>query len=412
MSTTEIRFSDQAFLKNPWPALINKIESEPVFWSDELNAWIVTRHGDIKEIFKDNTHFSNARRAEQAFARFKASDVIQFPEATKTMTRVVNSLDGMEHLRIRTLMLQAFRPPIIKALTPWVQEVVDRSIDDMLSQPGTFDFMTTVAAVLPTRVVQRLLGIPEEHGQLLFEWTYAYTTAAGATARSLEKYLAFEDQSEKLHAILSPIIEQRRANPGDDLISHFVHAREGDDQLTHNEVISCCHAMIVAGVGTTAHALGLEMAEFIRRPDLAEIARNGGEEAMTLIAEMLRYPCGSVISQSRLVVEEYTCGDKTFQPGDVVWMMINAGNVDPEVFPNGCEIDPQRDNKQSLTFGPGLHFCIGHLLSRIEQVEFFDRALNRLDFELMMDESEIEFEPSILFRGQKSLMVRCSERAG
>jgi cytochrome P450 PksS len=402
----DIDFGDAVFLQDPYPELLRLQKEDPVYWSKKQQGWIVTRHQDVKSAYSDR-RLSSQRQGQQLFSLFSDDVNARLGTAIKFTTSIVNSLDGEQHLRVRTPMQKAFRPPNVHAMRGFVQDVVDEILNDLQNEHGEFNFHQRVSAVIPTKVIQRMLGVPEIHGHRLFQLAEAFTAALGAAEPTAELFIALDVAIGELNEIFLPLIHERKDNPGVDVISSLIHAGEGADRLTDDELLSCCHALVVAGVETTAHTMGTGLVEIIRCPELRDRVTSGPDDAMAVVMELLRYP-GTVKCMTRIALEDFEWHGKEIRAGDLVWMMNAAANVDPSVFVDGCRVDPDRDNKPSMAFGPGLHFCIGHLLSRIELAEFFSRAFKR--FEIELTSTDLLYKPSYIFRGYESLMVRCKPR--
>jgi cytochrome P450 PksS len=188
----------------------------------------------------------------------------------------------------------------------------------------------------------------------------------------------------------------------------MVHARDGLNKLTHDELLAQLLALIVAGAETTAHTLAVQLVLFSRHPELRDRVRQDTQSTMAIITEFLRYP-GTVKCMTRYAAEDLEMGGQKIEKGDLVWIMNASANVDPDVFPDPYSIDIERKNmRDAMSFGPGLHFCIGHLLARTELSEFFKRAFARFDIQIMQD--QFEMVPSYIFYGYKDVRVRFTPR--
>ena len=201
---------------------------------------------------------------------------------------------------------------------------------------------------------------------------------------------------------------EREDNPGEDLISFLVQARDGLNRLSNDEMLAQIHGMVVAGAETTAHTLATQVHQIVRQPKLQDILRRTPERAFDLTTELLRYP-GTVKCMTRYAAEDFEMQGQKIAKGDLVWIMHAGANVDPRKWDAPFETDIDRPNlRDSMAFGPGLHFCVGHLLARTELTSFLTRAFRRFDIEVLQE--NIDMAPSYIFYGYRELKVRFTAR--
>ncbi|WEK42233.1 MAG: cytochrome P450 [Candidatus Sphingomonas colombiensis] len=403
--TADIDFADPGFLADPWPELMRLQREDPIYWSARNRGWIITRHADVKAGYADRRLLS-ARGLELLLRDFSPADRDQVSAVTKYIPLTVNRLDGRNHMRVRTLVMKAFTPAIIRSLKPLIEEIVDGLLEE-IGDGGEIDFSAQISAKLPPRVIQHMLGIPEAHRETLFQLVSDFTAATAGAHVTRADILKLDQTLRDMNAIFNALIAEREAAPSDDLISHLVHARDGLARLSHDELLACFHAIIVAGAESTAHTLATQIVQICRRSDLQDIVRGDAEAAYPVVTELLRFP-GTVKSMTRMAGEELEWGGKKIAKGDLLWLMNFGANVDPKVFETPLEIRPDRDNRDSMAFGPGLHHCIGHMLSRIELSTFFARAFDR--YEISIPEQKLDYVPSFVFFAIKSLKVNFKKR--
>lgn len=400
----DIDFADPAFLVAPWPELLRLQREDPIHWSDRHQGWVISRHADVKAAYADR-RLSSAR-GNQLFGGLSEEMLERLETTIKYNALNVNRLDGRDHIRIRSLMMKAFSNATVSALAPMIGQVADDLLDAV--RPGEiFDFHRQIASVLPTRVIQHMLGIPAADQRVLFKLATDFTAATGALNRTPELLLALDASIRTMNAIFNDLIAEREKSPGNDLISILVHARDGLNRLSHDELLACFHSIIIAGVETTAVSLGIQLVELIRRPELVRRVAQGPDQAFPVVTELLRYP-GTVKCMTRLAGEDFEWEGRSIRKGDLVWIMNAGANVDPEVFDHAEQVDPDRDNGKSMAFGPGLHHCVGHLLTRIELSQFLSRAFSR--FDISLGSEELELVPSYIFRGYRALPVVFNRR--
>ena len=401
----DVSFADPAFLADPWTPLTRLQQEAPVYYSKNQGGWIISRHADVRACYADRR--LSAARGEQFF-RGMSPEVLARTENVRAFNRYnVNRLDGRDHMRVRVLLMKAFDAGAIRKVEQFIGEVVDEVLDEC-GRLGEFEFLATVSAVLPTRVIQRLLGLPDEYRSLLFDLAAEFTGASTAAAVTPELLIQLDESIRRINEVFAEFIPLREKEPQEDLISMMVHARDGLNKLSNEEMLFNLVGLVVAGAETTAHSLATQTARIARDPALLQRLRDDPDCAFALTTELLRYP-GTVKCMTRLAAEDIELGGQKIAKGDLLWIMNAGANVDAGVFedPRTTKID--RPNlRDSMGFGPGMHFCIGHLLARTELSEFLKRAFSRFDFEILQD--EFEMLSSYIFYGFRALNVRVTPR--
>lgn len=400
----DIPFGTQAYFSAPWRSLRRIAEVEPLFWSDALNGWIVTRHADVKAAYADRR--LSAARMDLYLRALPGDPKARFAELVKYHSLSIAFMDQPGHLRVRTLMMKAFGRKQVEGLRPMIAAIIE-DILDQAEETREFDFIKLVSANLPTRVIQGMLGVPRAMTGEFFALAATIIRAMGSAQPSEEMMAEANAAVIRLNTIFATLIEARRNAPTDDLLSLLVHARDADDRLNEDELLAACHTIIEAGAETTAHMLAVTANYVATRPDLRALVERDIDGALSVVDELLRFP-GLVMGMTRIVREPFEWHGKQLEAEQIVFMMNCSGNVDPAVFDNPEIIDPSRNNQASLSFGPGLHHCIGHFLARSELSEFLHAAFTRFDIEVL--QPEIRFINSYVFRGYEELQVRVTPK--
>jgi cytochrome P450 PksS len=361
---------------------------------------VITRHADVRAAYADRR--LSAARINQLFRNIP-QDVAERLTSVRLYTGInVNRLDGPDHIRVRSLMLKAFDAGVVRNLQSFIGEVVDDLLDECAAA-GEFEFSEMIGARLPATVMCRLFDLPPEYRSVLFDYATVSTNTTAAATVTSELLLRLEDAINEMNRVLNEKIREREVKPGTDLISTMVHARDGLNKLTHDELLAQLLALVVAGAETTAHTLATQLVMFDRNPELLARIRAEPDSAFAIVTELLRFP-GTVKCMTRYAAEDIEIGGQNIAKGDLLWIMNASANVDPEVFAHPYRIDIERKNmRDAMSFGPGLHFCVGHMLARTELSEFFKRAYRRFDVEILQD--RFEMVPSYIFYGYKNLRV-------
>ena len=395
------------YLKSPWELLRRLAENAPIFWSQTQCAWLITRHVDVKAAHMD-LRFS-AERADMLFAMVQTviPDVeTRYPTGCRYARLQFAFFDGPEHRRVRMLMLKAFSKAVIERFRGATHSIVDELLDEA-EVKGEFDFVELISQRLPCRVIQSILGVKNGDTEKFFRCATDIQTVLAGGVRTPREMEAFEHATIHLNTIFSALIEEREREPSEDLLSQLIIARDVDDRLSHDELLAICHTIIDAGSETTAHMLGNGIVEIVRRPDIQALVRNEPGAVPGVVDELLRYP-GLVRAMHRVAREDFEFGGHNIRQGDLVFTMLSAANVDPEVFENPMTIDPCRHTRETMAFGIGFHHCVGHLLAKMELQEFFTRAFQR--FDISVTENDLAYVSSYIFRGFKKIPVRFTPR--
>lgn len=404
LDNLDIDVWSQAFLAAPWQPLRRIADATPVYWSQNLQGWVITRHDDVKAAYADRR--LSAARMELYLRSLPGDPAARFPTLIKYHNLGISFMDAPSHMRVRSLMMKAFGRKQIDAVKPMITEIIEDVIEQ-ITEWQEFDFVRLVSAQLPTRVVQGMLGVPPSMTEEFFRLASDIINAMGSAQPSEQQMEAADAAAVRLNAVFADLIAQRRLAPTNDLLSALVDAKDSGDRLSEDELLAACTSIIEAGAETTAHMLAICVKHVAESADLRERVRRGPDSALPVVDELLRHP-GLVMGMTRIVSSDFEWHGQQLRTGDIVFMMNVSGNHDPDVFADPERIDPDRDLSKSLAFGPGFHHCIGHFLARAELSEFLFRAFDKLDFTIV-DENP-EFIQSFVFRGYKSLRVKASLR--
>jgi pimeloyl-[acyl-carrier protein] synthase len=292
-------------------------------------------------------------------------------------------------------------------MRPAVERACDQLIEKALAKKE-FDFIEEIAFPLPAGVICNLLGVPEKYMDPLRAWARNMTYALASAHPPRELLLLAEGSMREMHEVFSTEIAKRRENPGSDLLTALVQARDEGQALTDEEMLGLCHVLIVAGHDTTANSLGLGLIALQRNPEQRDRYLNGEFDHLLAMSELLRY-VAMASTQIRITRAPAEYGGKTIPPGQVVFLMIAAANRDARVFENPDALQFGRKNVDvSCTFAPGLHHCLGHHLARLELDTLYRKLYARAKVELLSD--DFAFTPNYAFRGVERIPVRVTAR--
>ncbi|HEX9176279.1 cytochrome P450 [Mycobacterium sp.] len=314
-------------------------------------------------------------------------------------------LDPPDHTRLRKLVSKAFAPKVVTALEPDITRLVTSLLDDV-EAAATFDVVADLAYPLPVAVICRLLGVPIED-EPKFSW------ASALLARALDPFTTFTGElpdnfAERMQAglwlrgYLGDLIEKRRGQPGDDLMSGLIAVEEAGDQLTEEEIIATCNLLLIAGHETTVNLIANAILAMLRHESQWAALANDSARASAVVEETLRYdPPVQLIG--RIAGEDTTIGDVTVPKGDTMMLLLAAAQHDPDANERPDEFDPDRETIRHLAFGHGPHFCLGAPLARLEASVALSAVTAR--FPDARIDSEPVYKPNVTLRGLQTLAV-------
>jgi len=361
----------------------------PVQWSERHRAWIVLGHPELEEAFRNPA--MSTERMEAFSARLSGS-------RRDALARAIELLDGWmlfheppEHTRLRSPFSRAFTPKTVKALEADIRSITE----DLLSRIPTdapFDLVTSFAHQLPAAVIARLFGVPDELGDWLREWSARFGVVVfGATRRPDYEDVARAAGTE-FHEHLRAILDDRRANPRNDLASILVAMENEPDGLSTAEIIGACSLLLFAGHDTTSSFIGSATLALLDDPSAADALRSDDCPIEPAIEELLRFET-SAKAMMRLVKEDHEFAGHRVKAGDAVFLTIMAANRDPRVFELPDTLNLSRDPNPHLAFGHGHHFCLGASLARLEARVALPALMKRFP-DLRLD-GDVVWKPNI-----------------
>jgi cytochrome P450 len=359
---------------------------------DPIGAWLVTGYECVVEVLKNPGIYSSTAMAG-AMNHSESGD-----SEDDGPSPMVITTDPPKHDRLRTLVNRGFTPSRIALLETRIREIA-REVFAAADSKREFDLVTDIAVPFPLRVIAELLGVDPDRFEDFKRWSGASVELFGKTP-SPEVRAAADASLDELADYVEAEMEQRRIQPRDDLISVLI-AKEAEDALTLDEVVSFVILMLVAGNETTTNLLGSTTLAFFENPDqLAAVQAEPGL-VPNLIEEALRYT-SPVQLLFRQTTQEVSLGGVTIPAGAIVLPSYAAANRDPARFPNPDRFDLKRNTQGHLAFGLGIHFCLGAGLARLEARVAFEELIPRLE-KLKRCDSKIRWGDSPFLRGPVSL---------
>ncbi len=354
---------------------------DPVHRLRTISAWVLTQYEDANAVLRDDSRFSRDYGGKSAYRSMLGSD-------------------PPDHTRLRTLVSKAFTPLSVADLAPRIQQIVDDLLDATEGR-DRFDLIDAFAYPLPVIVIAEMLGVPSEDIEVFRSWSNDIALSVEPTVND-EQQRRIEESGEKLYDYFEGIIEQRRRNPQDDMITALIAAEDEGDRLTHEELLATLLLLLVAGNETTRNLIGNGTLALVRNPDQLERLRNEPDLIDSAINEMLRYD-SPVQLDGRMATEEVEIGGKLIKPGQRAICLLGAANRDPSVFTNPDVFDIGRQEASHIAFGRGIHYCLGAPLAILEGRIAFSSLLKRFSSLTLL--SEPEYREQVVLRGVKELWI-------
>ncbi|GAA3071416.1 cytochrome P450 [Pseudonocardia yunnanensis] len=390
------------YLADPYSVLNDLREIASVHYVPSLDYWVVTRYDDIAAILTDPSTYS-ASNAQAPFSTLtdEAQDILG--RGLRNVP-VLSSVDPPAHSRVRLPLAPLFLPRKVAKLQQRIEELATRLIDDF-ARMGRVDIVQALTFPLPALTIFRLLGFPDEHAEQLKQWCGDKLEInwgrpdADYQRRAATSVVKFWDYCERF-------VEIRAKSPGDDLTSRLLSRRETDDGvLSNREVASVIFGLSFAGHETTTNLIGNALRNLLSRPRLWQLLREDPELVDSAIDETLRFD-SSVITWRRVTTRPVTIGGVDIPANARLMLAFGAANHDPRVFPEPEVFDIQRENARAqLSFGKGIHFCLGTHLSKIEARTVLGMLTRRFPDLTLAEGQTVTYPRNITFRGPESLVV-------
>jgi cytochrome P450 len=393
---------DPAFIVDPYPVYTELRERAPVLYHEPTDHWLISRHRDVDALLRD-------RRFGRTYLHVAGHGEMGRPEPPPVQNPfwwlINNGILDMEpprHTRVRRLVSKAFTPRTLEALRPKIQEITDELVD-RVQGAGEFDLIAEIAEPLPVTVIAELLGVPEPDRHLLRPWSaeiclmYELNPSEEFQRRAATASTEFAGYLRALH-------REQRSHPGDDLISELARVVDEGERLTEGELIGTCVLLLNAGHEATVNSTGLGWWALFRHPDqLAALRADPLPILPSAVEELLRFDTPLQMFE-RWVLEDVEIHGATIPRGAELGLLFGSANRDPEAFDDADRLDLVRRPNDHVTFGAGIHFCLGAPLARLELQTSFATLLRRLpDLEPVEDPP---WKPNYIIRGLESLRAR------
>ncbi|MDE0284514.1 MAG: cytochrome P450 [Gammaproteobacteria bacterium] len=390
-------------LSDPYPFFKLLRQDAPVFYAADIDHWVVSRYEDVKQVLRDHENYS-AQNTIAPIHPLCAAARQALQDGGWNMVPALGNADRPEHTRTRMNVVKAFTPRRIAELEPYASAVVHSAVDGF-RRNGKAELMAELLFDLPALVILKMLGFPDEQvpaikegakNRILFVWGRPTNEEQTRLARGLAGFFTLCRQ----------LVDERLARPTDDLTSELLRVRAGKDEILSLDVIaSILFAFFTAGHETTSSLLGNGILQLLRRQDAWDKIVADPSLIPGAVEEILRYD-SSVISWRRQAKRALDIAGVRVPEGAQLLLLLGAANRDEAVFENAEQLDITRDNAdQHLSFGSGIHRCLGAALAQLEARVTLEILSRRLPALTLAADQHLEYLPNICFHGPRAVHV-------
>ena len=388
-----INFNDKDFLINPYPDLAKlRAIGKPV-WHEQTNMFLAAKYDDANAVLRNKSlgRIFKAKEPESEWSTFNwlHADSILDSEPPK-------------HTRLRALVSKAFNKNIIEGQRETINRIVDKLISEINAKGGNWDLIADFAEPLPVKVIVAMLGFPEADEHLLRPWSQAivkmYEVNPSAEVQANAKKAAGE-----FAAYVQKLADERKAKPGNDLITDLVRVEEQGEKLNAQELIATCVLLLNAGHEASVNGFGNGAVALLERPDQLNLLRNNPDQlAASAVEEFLRFDAPLHLFE-RTATADTEVGGVEIKKGQKIAALLGSANRDEAHFANSDQMDITRDPNPHIGFGAGIHFCLGGPLARLEMGIALPKLIKA--FPEMKIASEPIRRPTFVLRGYEKVEI-------
>jgi cytochrome P450 len=400
-ATQPVNIVSGEFKADPFRFLARLRASEPVYGTtlpDKTVVWLLTRYDDVTALLRDERFTKNRR---SALTKEQLRKLPWTPPMFRPLERNMLDLDPPDHTRLRSLVHKAFTPSLVEQMRSRTQAIADELLDRVMSL-REMELISEFALPLPMTIITEILGVPAKDHNKFHRWSQAVVSLSSPnpTLRVLPgvwKFIRYLRQFFKL----------RRRDPQNDLVTALIKAEEAGDKLNEDELLAMVFLLLIAGHETTVNLIGNGTLALIENPNQMRKLQSEPSLVKPAVEELLRYTSPVLMTTERYARENTMIHDATIPRGEMTLGVIGSANRDESVFDNPNELQITREPNKHLSFGQGIHFCLGAPLARMEAQIAFTTLLRRLpDLRLKNPSHSLRWRPSMILRGLASLPVK------
>jgi len=386
------------FIRNPYPYYERLRTTDPMHITAH-GAFLASRHADVSLVLRDKRFGKDY--VDRTIKRYGPK--IMDEPIFASMKHWMLQQDPPDHTRLRGLVVKAFTARRVEDMRPRIQQVVDQTIDAIIDR-GHMDLIEDFAFRLPVTIICDMLGIPEQHRETFYKGSRDGGRILDPVPLTPEEIAQANTGNALAIMYFEQLFELRRRDPGDDLTTQLVQAEEDGSKLTNEEMTANIILLFGAGHETTVNLIGNGLLALHRNPDQLALLKANPSLITNAIEEFLRYDSSVQLTGRTTLEDVEDLGGKRIPKGDTVLCLLGSANRDPAVYPHGPDqLDITRPNVKPLSFGGGIHFCLGAQLARIEAEIAINTLLRRIPSLRLDDAENPEWRPTFVLRGLKRL---------
>ncbi|PED69390.1 cytochrome P450 family protein [Bacillus pseudomycoides] len=396
----QVNLFSSEFKENSYAFYAKLRKHEPVYrfiFPTGQIGWLITRYEDAQAVLKDHRFIKNPNTL---LSKEQINKMFPMLERDLFIHHMLNS-DPPDHTRLRSLVQKVFTPKMVENLRGRVQEIADTLLDTVQNK-GEMNIIDEYAFPLPIIVISEILGIPAEGRDQFREWSNTILE----TSNVPEKLQQSSSTFKAFIQYLGHLIEERRKNTAEDLVSALINAETEEEKLTEKELYSIIFLIIIAGHDTTVNLISNGVLALLQHPKQLEKLKGNPELISSAVEEVLRFYGPVELATNRWASEDILLHEKLIRKGDIVVAALASANRDETQFENPDQFDITRKNNHHLAFGMGIHFCLGAPLARLEGQIALGTLLRRMpNLQLKTDVETLKWRPTYLMRGLTELPV-------
>ena len=393
-----INLASAQFKEDAYEIYKESRKMQPILFVNEVEIgkeWLITRYEDALPLLKDNRL---KKDAANVFPQDTTNMYLSVDNSDHLTTHMLNS-DPPNHSRLRSLVQKAFTPKMIAQLDKRIERIADDLISD-IERKGTLNLVDDYSFPLPIIVISEMLGIPKEDQAKFRIWSHAVI----ASPETPEEIKETEKQLSEFITYLQYLVDIKRKEPKEDLVSALILAESEGHKLSARELYSMIMLLIVAGHETTVNLITNTVLALLENPNQLQLLKDNPKLIDSAIEEGLRYYSPVEVTTARWAAEPFQIHDQTIEKGDMVVIALASANRDETVFENPEIFDITRENNRHIAFGHGSHFCLGAPLARLEAKIAITTLFNRMpELQIKGDREEIKWQGNYLMRSLEEL---------
>ena len=392
-------------MDDPYPIYDRLRRAPQPFWSPSWQAWIVSGYDEVAASLNDNLVLSNEGRQALLFDDLSAAERQKLAPLRHYFSQkdIIGS-DLPDHRWMRAIVQKAFTPRVVEGMTERIRSLVQEALSTARQDGPTFDFVARVAHPVPVTVIAEMLGAPSDDRHLFRRWSSDILGFQGTGRTSMDAALTAQTSLLEMFAYMTALVDERNASPRDDLITTLARAEAEGQRLTRDQLLSTCNTLLTAGHETTTNLLGNLVHLLLLDPTAWAELRNDRSLIDPAIEEALRAEAPKQ-RNFRRAMKTHQLGATTIYEGEMVFQLIGSANRDEAAFADADRFDIRRARGTHLSFGKGIHFCLGAPLARLEAHVVIATVLDEMP-DLRLDGRAVEWQERVQFRGPKALWVR------